>query len=324
MTDCTIIIPVYNCEPTALRRCLDSVCALKDRTEILIIDDGSTDDTPKLLKEYDEKYSFIHVITQKNRGVSAARNAGIDRAEGTFILFCDADDVVDAGSVRDGIAAMEECGADLGYADFYKTVGDAKETVLLEDLAAGREYLHCMLCQPNRYGAVWGKIYRRQLLEDSRIRFDETLSHAEDTEFLVRVSQKASVVRHLKKPIYNYYIYPASAAKINRDAIRAFRISLEKIREDLAGETETVQRAFYNCCNINLLIMVVNYIFRPGVSFAQGKPVLEELLGQDLFRRSLNEYDRNEMGKANRAVLTALKAGQYRAVYLAAKARQAR
>lgn len=324
MAEFTIIIPVYNAEPAAFQRCLDSVCALGEDAEIIVVNDGSTDDTPALLKEYDEKYSFIHVITQKNIGVSGARNAGLDAATGEWILFADADDVVEPATLRSGLRRMQQGKADYGYGDFLKIIGEKTESITLEDVSSAQELLRRMLCAPNQYGAVWGKIFRKNILEDHSLRFNTDLSHAEDTEFLVRVLQNADQVCHLDEPWYHYYIYPSSAAKINRDALTHFRQSLEVIREDVKGESPEIRKAFHNCVNINLLIMMVNYVFRPGVSYSEGRPVMEELLRQPLFREALEDYDAGSMGKANRAALAALKSGKLYAAFLAARARQSR
>lgn len=324
MADITIIIPVYNCEETVLRRCLDSLCALGEEAEILIVDDGSTDQTPATLKEYDNKYSFVHVFTQVNTGVSGARNAGLERATGRWVLFSDADDVSDARAIRSAISRMDRENADYGFGDFQKIIGEKTEIMELEDPTSSKELLRMMLCQPNRYGAVWGKVFRREFLEENHLRFDTSLSHAEDTEFLVRVLARADKVCHLTDAWYHYYVYPSSAAKINREALDHFEKSLEVIQSDVAGENLEIRKAFHNCVNINLLIMMVNYVFRPGVSFREGKPVLEELLNKPLFRDALSDYDERSMGKANRAALSALRSGALHAAYLAAKARQAR
>ena len=219
---------------------------------------------------------------------------------------------------------MEQCNADYGYGDFSKIVSGNRETITTEDLHTAEQVLHTMLCRPNQYGAVWGKVYRRQFLQENHLTFNPDLSHAEDTEFLVRVLQKARHVTKLPEIMYTYYIYPSSSAKINQAALHHFRNALEAIHQDVAWEPEGIQKAFYNCCCINLLIMMVNYIFRPGVSFMEGKPILDGVLREELIQDALKHYDRSEMGKANRVVLTALKNNQLQVAYAAVKVRQAR
>ena len=324
MKDCTVIIPVYNCEASPLRRCLQRVFALGDSFEILVIDDGSTDETPKVLEEMKKQMPSLQVIRQSNTGVSGARNAGIVKATGKWVVFCDADDELDPGALKTNLQTMEQCNADYGYGDFSKIVSGNRETITTEDLHTAEQVLHTMLCRPNQYGAVWGKVYRRQFLQENHLTFNPDLSHAEDTEFLVRVLQKARHVTKLPEIMYTYYIYPSSSAKINQAALHHFRNALEAIHQDVAWEPEGIQKAFYNCCCINLLIMMVNYIFRPGVSFMEGKPILDGVLREELIQDALKHYDRSEMGKANRVVLTALKNNQLQVAYAAAKVRQAR
>lgn len=105
----SVVIPVYNAEKF-LRRCLDSVIGqtLAEK-EIICVDDGSTDGSPEILKEYGERYEYVHILTQKNQYAGAARNYGLSRAEGEYIHFLDADDYI-LGDV---------------YADVYNT---AKQT----------------------------------------------------------------------------------------------------------------------------------------------------------------------------------------------------
>jgi len=317
MKECTVIIPVYNCEASPLRRCLQRVFALGDSFEILVIDDGSTDETPKVLEEMGKQMPSLQVIRQSNTGVSGARNAGIVKATGKWVVFCDADDELDADALKNNLKKMEECKADYGYGDFSKIISGNREEIRTEDLHTAEQVLHTMLCRPNQYGAVWGKIYRREFLQDNHLTFNPDLSHAEDTEFLVRVLQNARRVTKLPEIMYTYYIYPSSSAKINQAALQA-------IRQDVAWEPEDIQKAFYNCCCINLLIMMVNYIFRPGVSFMEGRPVLDGVLREELIQDALKHYDRSEMGKANRVVLSALKNNQLQVAYAAVKVRQAR
>ena len=250
MKECTVIIPVYNCEASPLRRCLQRVFALGDSFEILVIDDGSTDETPKVLEEMGKQMPSLQVIRQSNTGVSGARNAGIVKATGKWVVFCDADDELDADALKNNLKKMEECKADYGYGDFSKIISGNREEIRTEDLHTAEQVLHTMLCRPNQYGAVWGKIYRREFLRDNHLTFNPDLSHAEDTEFLVRVLQNARRVTKLPEIMYTYYIYPSSSAKINQAALHHFRNALEAIRQDVAWEPENIQKAFYNCCCI--------------------------------------------------------------------------
>ena len=88
----SLIIPVYNVEKY-LKNCVDSVIKQNyEDMEIILVDDGSKDNSPRICDEYSEKYDFINVIHQKNGGASVARNTGIDAATGKYLMFIDSDD----------------------------------------------------------------------------------------------------------------------------------------------------------------------------------------------------------------------------------------
>ena len=103
----SIIIPVYNTEKY-IKQCIESVTAIKDiETEIIVVNDGSTDSSKDILEEYTEKNDRIKVITQKNQGASAARNTGIKASTGDYIYFLDSDDWIDTVSFEKIIKELE-------------------------------------------------------------------------------------------------------------------------------------------------------------------------------------------------------------------------
>ena len=109
MPKVTVIVPVYNVEQY-LRRCIDSILAQTfGDLELILVDDGSADSSGVICDAYAEKDSRVKVIHQKNSGVSAARNTGLDAAEGEYIAFVDSDDHVDP----DYLAALLQTKADL-------------------------------------------------------------------------------------------------------------------------------------------------------------------------------------------------------------------
>lgn len=87
----SVIVPVYNAAQY-LPRCLDSVMEQSGNFEVIVVNDGSTDNSLDIMRKYAEKYSNIHIVNQENKGVSAARNTGLNQAENKYITFVDADD----------------------------------------------------------------------------------------------------------------------------------------------------------------------------------------------------------------------------------------
>lgn len=111
----TVIVPVYNVE-RYLERCLNSIVTelLRfNRSELILIDDGSTDKSPEICDLYSEKYSFIKVIHQVNKGLSAVRNIGISKAEGEYISFIDSDDYIQEGLYTHSFKQIEKDSVDI-------------------------------------------------------------------------------------------------------------------------------------------------------------------------------------------------------------------
>lgn len=179
MKTISVIIPVYNVE-AYLPDCLDSVLKNKmQHLEILCINDGSTDRSGQILEEYRKKDMRIRVIHQKNRGVSAARNAGLEAAAGELIAFVDGDDWVHPRYFQILAEALEAGQADVvicGYVASSEPV-PFREEITERRLMVGRDTMkdHTAKCY------VWGRLYRREVLKN--IRFREDMALGEDRAF---------------------------------------------------------------------------------------------------------------------------------------------
>ena len=105
----SIIVPVYNAEKT-LPQCIDSILSQKySDFEVLLIDDGSTDNSGRLCDTYSQKDKRIRVFHQENQGVSAARNLGLEQMKGEFVTFCDSDDWVEDTWLLDYMDSISKC-----------------------------------------------------------------------------------------------------------------------------------------------------------------------------------------------------------------------
>lgn len=191
MARVSVIIPVYNIEPH-LRQCMDSVVGqtLKN-LEIICVDDGSTDESPRILAEYAARDSRVRVITQENGGPGAARNAGLAQAGGEYLIFLDSDDWFEPDFLEKMAARAVETGADV-------TVCRAVEF----DTHTGRElpsewmlktqYLPGNLFSPTdaaahifqfTYGWPWDKLYRTEFVRSAGLRYPE-FPNSEDLVFV--------------------------------------------------------------------------------------------------------------------------------------------
>lgn len=178
----SIIVPVYNVE-LVLPRCIESVLnqTVSD-FELILVDDGSPDGSGSICDAYSERDSRVHVIHQKNAGVSAARNAGIKAAQGEFIVFVDSDDFVEPDLLR----YLSESDADFvmvsfgDYADnkVIRILLDDSEKWLLHSAEGIRKYL-------NKCSTVfiWAKRYRKSIIDRNGISFREDMKINEDIIF---------------------------------------------------------------------------------------------------------------------------------------------
>lgn len=201
----SVIIPAYNAEKT-LKRCLDSlVRIIRDDVELLVINDGSSDRTGKICLEYVEKYRNVRYFFKDNGGVSSARNLGLDKAEGKYVLFVDSDDFVE----KDYFYILDETLiADPDFSIFGKTVYNGITFVLqpIENCSAfscieATQILSKGL-ERQLLNSPVSKVFKRNLIEENKLRFDERLLIGEDKVFVVQYIMHASTVIMVNKPIY--------------------------------------------------------------------------------------------------------------------------
>lgn len=207
----SVILPVYN-KIKYLPTTLPSLLSQTYRDfELIAVDDGSTDGSGDFLDRLAKTDSRVKIIHQPNAGVSAARNAALDRASGDYIVFADADDTVCPDWLEVLAKEAETSGADIVVSGFFSTDsnGKALDTVLPpeEGNITGKEFLGNFYAHQSNHGLPGfghGKIVRRDLIEKNNIRFTPGLKLAEDLDFFVRLYDKAETVRTVRYAGYNY------------------------------------------------------------------------------------------------------------------------
>lgn len=219
----TVIIPAYNAVPY-LEDCLRSVAAAD---EVIVVDDGSTDGTDRLVRE---EFPSVRLLSQENRGVSSARNAGITAATGDFLVFVDADDTVSPQGVERLAEALVNREADIlvmrsfcGAEERYPWQGRFREGEYVTKEEIGRDgYVR---------GSVCGCAFRRSYLIDNGLYFDERLSMAEDTVFFANALSAGGQVLFRDISFYVVDSRPGSASR-SRDAvlIQKYGLALEAAR----------------------------------------------------------------------------------------------
>ena len=185
----SVIIPVYNAKET-LRRCLDSLVGQQfSNYELLLINDGSTDGSDAICREYASTYSCVRYFA--NGGVSSARNLGLEQAKGEYILFVDSDDYVSADYFATLSSALKNDTADLlmfGYSNFggVSTEWDTGEFY--------EQYL---------FSSLWSKVFKKQIIEQYNMRFGNDLAIGEDQAFIFTYAMHIRSIGSIEDHLYN-------------------------------------------------------------------------------------------------------------------------
>lgn len=208
----SIIVPVYNTE-LYLRSCLDSIAAQTYTDfEVIMIDDGSEDGGAAICKEYSGRDNRFSYYVQENGGVSSARNAGIGKARGEWLLFVDSDDELplDALQIYKEMCSEENVSLCMGTyvcesyepKDCYKESRKFKKTLGREQIME----LMFLTYEHNYQGYVWNKVFRRDMIEEHHLRFDCAVCFNEDRLFCVEyICMMKGKALFTSVPVYRYY-----------------------------------------------------------------------------------------------------------------------
>lgn len=203
MPQISIIVPVYKVE-RYLHKCLDSILAQTFTDwECILIDDGSPDNSGAICDEYAQQDSRFRVIHQENAGVSAARNAGLDVAQGEWITFVDSDDWVERDFLECLYNEVERTGADVAVCGIFEHTERITESRVYTLPKQKSEILYWFMIYANYMNYPVNKIYRKQLLEKD-IRFPLGIAICEDLWFCFRVCFFAQNIVSVTVPLYHY------------------------------------------------------------------------------------------------------------------------
>ena len=208
----SVIVPVYNTE-NKLKKCINSVTnSSYTNLEIIIVDDGSEEKTALLCNQLKQQDKRIKVIHQKNKGVSCARNKGIDIAKGEYITFVDADDYIDEKMIKVLLTNLRKYDADISMCKYNEIYRDKKICInKVSEIIKIQEVPDVLIdfFEKNEIGwNVWGKMYKREIVGTTR--FLEGKRTAEDMYFLYQVLKKTKRLVIKENALYNYVKWDTS------------------------------------------------------------------------------------------------------------------
>lgn len=201
----SIIIPIYNVE-SYLRECLESVYAVNLLKEVILVNDGSTDHSLQIAEEFAGKYPEETIlISQENKGLSVARNVGLEKAKGEYIYFIDSDDFLDSKAFESFFYKIQGTDLDILHGNVFQYY--EKENIPVKTgIRTGKEFLYQMYEEKCYREVVWINIYRRKFLLEEKLYFVEKLWY-EDTLFSFFAFWKAKKIGYEEEYFYYYRLH---------------------------------------------------------------------------------------------------------------------
>lgn len=261
----SVVVPIYNSEKY-IRRCLNSIInQTYSNLEIILINDGSTDESLKIITEYEKIDTRIKVINKKNSGVSDSRNIGIKEARGEFICFVDSDDWLENNMLEKMSEKQKITEADVVRCNYYRKYENASLNIKsnlygLENKILKNEELDIFLdriLSGEIPGYMWLLLIKTQIVKKMAV-LDTRLSMMEDTIFNINLILNINSIYIYDQPLYNYFMNIDSASKSDKYYIRNFENvmlvndMIEKILED-SSKNNCIRSKLYNTAHAKFI-----------------------------------------------------------------------
>lgn len=326
MPKISIIIPVYNAEEY-LEECLLSIGQQTfGDFEILAINDGSTDNSLEILNQYQEKEPRLKIFSQENKGVSAARNLGLENATGEYIGFVDADDWLHSQTLGTYIIALSEENSDIVISQFLLKKDNSIEqkcNVQIYDRQDVEVKIFPKFIESDVYNSVCNKLYKSDLIKKANAQFPVGVSIAEDAQFNHQVFSKALKVTEINFKSYFYREVNGSATKnvIRNDYLQSniaiYQYDYQKYFGASVSELEILklkkQRFFKS------IIALIYIYFNPKNQFSlvQRFSKVKEILNNDLVKKIFSEDAlKQNLGRYDLAIFKAIQIKNIFKLYL--------
>lgn len=254
----SIIVPVYNGEKT-IERCLRSIQNQSySNIEVLVVNDGSSDHTDRIIKKYAQRDSRFRYIEKENSGVSDSRNVAMAQAKGDYFQFVDGDDWLVKQATEEFVNTALTFGCDMVISDFYRVCGRriyTKGHIDAGPVITRMKYAEYMMEAPANfyYGVLWNKFFRADIIRTFALKCSLQLDWCEDFQFNLEYLQYVGKVGVIRKPLYYYVKTKGSLVdtQVNfQQSIRTKRILFDHYRDlykaiDLYEENKLRIQMFY-------------------------------------------------------------------------------
>lgn len=314
MKKVSIVIPVYNASKY-LDKCVDSILSQTYKNlEVLLINDGSTDNSLEICNNYKKIDDRIVVIDVYNGGASFARNNGIDKSTGDYITFVDSDDYVADNYVEMLVNTLESNNYDICCCCCNKKYPDGKieEELFLEREISQKEFIEGLFLQQG-LGVCRNKIYKREIIGDTR--FEESLKVGEDSYFNLCLSKKINKVKYISECLYYYCVNDQSLVrKYSENYYENYYNAALKTKKYV---DENFDDEIINLCNnyvaFTLILIIVNYScnFKRTKNIFKMKKNIKKISKISLYKKAIKNCNLKKLDKKRKITIIFLKCHLY-------------
>lgn len=242
----SIIIPVYN-SGEAIRRITGSILAQQTDFELILVDDGSSDHTPSVLKQLSVEDKRVRVFTKKNGGPSSARNAGIDISVGEYIIFFDADDDIHPQTFKNIPDTLRSTPSDLWVFGWTTEVRQDEKILKGKTITPDRESFRGSSTDIKKFvirsigGSgqlynLWNKVYRADIIQSNHIRFREDIRFGEDLVFTLHYARHVRQIELYPDALYQYQANSLTSVFSSSALSHEYRAINAKELDEFAGD----------------------------------------------------------------------------------------
>lgn len=258
----SIIVPVYNSEET-LARCLDSIlCQTYSNYELILIDDGSTDSSFRIIEKYAISNPNIVAIRKENGGVSSARNKGLDIAKGDFVCFVDSDDYIEPNYLEELHNCISNNDTDIALC----LISRSREKVSSTNTSYNSkdDIIISILNNEEQNAGPYNKLFRKDII--GNLRFAEDIFLGEDTLFCVEYAKQCRTAIRINKVLYHYEM-PTCSIQYRTDNNKILKnLTVLESRKRMLDDTQLLNsntisyilQSFLDLCTYNAVLGTVN------------------------------------------------------------------
>lgn len=294
----SVIIPAYNCSSTVANAVKSVGSTLSDiQYEILIVENGSTDNTLSVINQLSDHDSHVKVLTS-TKGVSNARNVGIDAACGDYVMFVDADDqLVGTISSRNFEHLRSFDLITYNFISGQKKIEiNHGDKVITESQTEGT--VKEMLENPTTFMTVWGKLFNNKIINKYNLRFDSNLKFSEDSLFLLEYLMHASTIFRSHQYMYHYQRASDSAVrKYDKNKVAGYLSSLTAFHDYIFQFAKEYASSYYIFGLMQLNLMCVHGIFdkNNNLSLIRKRARLKSTVSNPLIKECLDNVPLSQM-----------------------------